>query len=184
MARQTVNHTVNDMIYLVDIEDQDDVRVDLEEAKRGRWRATVGDDRDIELELLGRDDDGAFVVSIDGVTRRFHLDKNCTRFLLGEGDEVSRLNVDHAADVVLEHEHLTAENTAVQLELLESPITGIVLDVLVDEGDDVDKGDPTLVVEAMKMENTLTAPASGTIGELMVEPGDTVYSGDPLLKVD
>ena len=171
------------MIYLVDIEELGDVRVELDEHDRGRWRATV-DDRELDLELLGRDDDGAFVVSIDGETRRFHLDKNCTRYLLGEGESVSRVDVDHAADVVLEHDHMTTEDTAVELELLESPITGIVLDVLVDEGDEVEKGDPALIVEAMKMENTLMAPGNGTIGELMVEAGQTVYSGDPLLRID
>ncbi|MGM0558813.1 MAG: biotin/lipoyl-containing protein [Myxococcota bacterium] len=171
------------MLYLVEIEDGE-LKVELDEPKRGAWRAHVDEHNSFDLELLGRDDDGGFIVRVNGVERKFQLDKNCTRYLLSEGDEVSRVRVDHAADIVLQHDHLHGEESSVEVNLLESPITGIVLDVIVRKGQHVDKGDPAVVVEAMKMENTLMACGTGEISEIMVEPGDTVYSGDPLLKIE
>jgi biotin carboxyl carrier protein len=173
------------MLYLVEIEDGE-VKVELDEPRRGAWRASVGEGEEeaFDLELLGRDEDGGFIVRVNGVERKFHLDKNCTRYLLSEGDQVSRVQVDHAADIVLQHDHLNGEDSSVEIDLLESPITGIVLDIIVEEGQHVEKGDPVLVVEAMKMENTLMACGTGNVGEILVEAGDTVYSGDPLLKIE
>lgn len=171
------------MLYLVEIEDGE-LRVELDEPKRGTWRASVDEEDAFDLELLGRDEDGGFIVLVNGVERKFHLDKNCSRYLLAEGDQVSRVQVDHAADIVMQHDQLNGEDSSVEVDLLESPITGIVLDVMVETGQHVEKGDPVLVVEAMKMENTLMACGTGHISEIMVEPGDTVYSGDPLIKIE
>ena len=58
-----------------------------------------------------------------------------------------------------------------------SPIQGVVLAVAVEEGDRVDVGDLICVVEAMKMENEITAHASGVVGELGVEAGQAVVHG-------
>lgn len=51
---------------------------------------------------------------------------------------------------------------------------GTVLLVKAAEGDRVTAGQPLVVVEAMKMEHTLTAPADGVLAELRVRPGQTV----------
>ena len=64
---------------------------------------------------------------------------------------------------------------------VKAPMPGSVLDVKVKEGDLVNDGDVLLVLEAMKMENELTASKSGTIMQVLVKKGDTVNSGDPLI---
>lgn len=64
---------------------------------------------------------------------------------------------------------------------VKAPMPGSVLDVKVQEGDIVNDGDVLLVLEAMKMENELTASKSGTIMQVLVKKGDTVNSGDPLI---
>ncbi len=64
---------------------------------------------------------------------------------------------------------------------VKAPMPGSVLEVKVKVGDTVNDGDVLLVLEAMKMENELTASQSGTVTEISVKKGDTVNSGDPLV---
>ena len=58
---------------------------------------------------------------------------------------------------------------------------GRVLAVLVKAGDEVAKGAPLVVLEAMKMEHTVTAPAAGKIDRVLCEVGDQVREGVELL---
>jgi acetyl-CoA/propionyl-CoA carboxylase biotin carboxyl carrier protein len=58
-----------------------------------------------------------------------------------------------------------------------SPMQGTVLAVEVAEGDEVEAGDVICIVEAMKMENELTAHSAGVVTDLAVEPGQAVGSG-------
>ncbi|MGI9475909.1 MAG: acetyl-CoA carboxylase biotin carboxyl carrier protein subunit, partial [Hyphomicrobiaceae bacterium] len=64
-----------------------------------------------------------------------------------------------------------------------APMPGLVKVVSVTAGDTVSKGDAVIVMEAMKMEHTLTAPRDGTIGELLASPGDQVEEGTVLLAM-
>ncbi len=64
-----------------------------------------------------------------------------------------------------------------------SPMPGKVIKVLVAEGDEVAAGAPVAVVEAMKMENELSAPRAGVVEKVHVQPGDAVESGAKLVTV-
>jgi len=63
-------------------------------------------------------------------------------------------------------------------------VPGAVLSVLVEPGQAVDRGGALLVVEAMKMQNTLTAAAAGTVAAVRVEPGSLVEKGELLVTLD
>ncbi len=66
---------------------------------------------------------------------------------------------------------------------LSSPMQGTIVKIAVDNGDEVAEGDLVLVLEAMKMEQPLTAHKSGTVSELSVNPGDTVSAGTVLAVI-
>jgi acetyl-CoA/propionyl-CoA carboxylase biotin carboxyl carrier protein len=68
-------------------------------------------------------------------------------------------------------------------ETLVSPIQGTVLKVLVKKGNQVDEGALICVVEAMKMENEITAHRSGKVSELGVKEGGSVAAGDVIAKI-
>lgn len=62
-----------------------------------------------------------------------------------------------------------------------APMPGSVLEIKVQAGDQVQKGDVLLVLEAMKMENEIAASQDGTVAEILVNKGDTVVIEDPLV---
>ncbi len=65
-----------------------------------------------------------------------------------------------------------------------SPMHGVVLRVTVEQGQQVEIGDLLLTIEAMKMENEITAHRSGTIASLNATPGATVEVGMLLATVE
>ena len=66
---------------------------------------------------------------------------------------------------------------------IKSNMQGMVLKVNVSRGTVVKKGDPLIVLEAMKMENPIHSPVDGKVTEIFVDTGDVVQSGDVLLVV-
>ncbi|HEY3193239.1 MAG TPA: acetyl-CoA carboxylase biotin carboxylase subunit [Solirubrobacterales bacterium] len=68
-------------------------------------------------------------------------------------------------------------------EDLTSPLQGTVLRVAVEKGDEVSEGDLICVIEAMKMENEITAHRSGKVAELPITDGAAVTNGDLLARI-
>ena len=65
-----------------------------------------------------------------------------------------------------------------------SPIPGKIVAVLVGPGDEVEEGQPVLIMEAMKMENELRAGCRGTVRKVNVEPGENVDGGRVLVAIE
>jgi len=61
---------------------------------------------------------------------------------------------------------------------------GTILSVEVGAGETVSAGDVVCVLEAMKMENDVTASAGGCVAEVAVSEGDSVDQGDTLLRLE
>lgn len=66
---------------------------------------------------------------------------------------------------------------------VKAPLPGVVTKVLVKEGQAVKKGEVVLVLEAMKMENNITAEADGTVSGICVNAGDSVMEGTTLITI-
>ena len=60
-------------------------------------------------------------------------------------------------------------------------MNGTMVSVLVKSGEQVNKGQPLVIMEAMKMEHTIKAPSNGTIDEIFFHEGDMVDGGAELL---
>jgi biotin carboxyl carrier protein len=68
-------------------------------------------------------------------------------------------------------------------DALQAPMPGVVLAVRAADGDQVQRGQILIVLEAMKMEHALAAGGDGKVTELRVKAGDRVREGDLLLKI-
>lgn len=65
---------------------------------------------------------------------------------------------------------------------IKAPMPGLVLRIPVNEGDSVSKGEGLLVLEAMKMENSIKAPGDVTVSKIHVKPGQAVEKNQLLVS--
>ena len=79
--------------------------------------------------------------------------------------------------------HFSGEGGGAEGSLL-APMPGAVIALIAVEGAKVEKGTPLLILEAMKMEHTITAPASGTVKRFCFRVGDQVGDGDELVEFE
>ena len=67
---------------------------------------------------------------------------------------------------------------------IKAPMPGLILDIHVNPGDEVNQDDPLLILEAMKMENSIVSPASGKVKSISVNKGDTVTKNQLLIEFE
>ena len=72
---------------------------------------------------------------------------------------------------------------AAAASVVSAPLPGIINKILVSEGQAVKAGDTILIMEAMKMENNITAETDGTVSKILVQQGSQVQSGDALVEL-
>jgi acetyl-CoA/propionyl-CoA carboxylase, biotin carboxylase, biotin carboxyl carrier protein len=77
----------------------------------------------------------------------------------------------------------TASHTGAKGNLLVAPMQATIVKLNVSEGDQVQEGDLVLVLEAMKMEQPITAHRAGVVKTVSVKVGDTISSGTKLLEI-
>ena len=66
---------------------------------------------------------------------------------------------------------------------IKSPLPGVVLDVMVREGDTVKAGQRLMILEAMKMENNIDSDRDGVVKNIRARKGDSVLEGDVLITI-
>lgn len=120
---------------------------------------------------------GTKLYKIDNV----HYEKNTVEFTLnGSWCEVK---VRNEQDLLLDRLGFkTAAGTGEGR--LKAPMPGKILEIMVSEGDQVEPGDPVVILEAMKMENELKAPAQGIITSVAVNAGDSVEKNALILEIE
>jgi biotin carboxyl carrier protein len=64
-----------------------------------------------------------------------------------------------------------------------SPMPGKVVKIMVKEGDEVDKGQGLVIVEAMKMENEIKSPVKGKVDKVNFKVGDLVDAAQPIVEI-
>jgi propionyl-CoA carboxylase alpha chain len=113
-------------------------------------------------------------LEVDGVLHSFDITRAGDHLWVGSPPGSVRLTL---------LDRLPAPQRATESGSLLAPMPGNVTRVAASLGDRVIAGQLVLVIEAMKMEHTITAPAAGVLAELRVAPGDQVNGGDVLAIV-
>ena len=68
-------------------------------------------------------------------------------------------------------------------DLLEAPLQGNMWKVVVEKGQTVEEGQLLCIIEAMKMENEITAHKAGVIQDLPIKEGAAIQAGDPIARI-
>lgn len=78
---------------------------------------------------------------------------------------------------------LNSKRDKVVSEFIRSPMPGKIIDVLVREGSTVLRGEPVVILEAMKMQNEIISPVNGTIVKVSAKPNTNVMKDDLLVEI-
>lgn len=93
------------------------------------------------------------------------------------------VDISNELDLLIEEMGLSLGSSQL-INDVKAPMPGLILDVNVNAGDEVKAGDYLLVLEAMKMENTLTAPRDGVVKAVFVKKGQTVEKNQLLIEME
>jgi 3-methylcrotonyl-CoA carboxylase alpha subunit len=118
---------------------------------------------------------GSFLVRSGGLADVLHCVRDGDAIHLHWRGEVYRLD-EEAAGPPRAARHAPGD--------LEAPMPGTVIRIDVAAGDRVSRGQQLLVVEAMKMENTLRAPRAGVVTAIRAEVGEMVAPGRTLVELE
>ena len=182
-------------------------------SRRDGWRAYGGFSRQFQLMYRGEplqadlryEHDGTYYIVISKPDGTLHPEVLTEGPLIVEERDDGRMDVRYGDDRQVLQAWLDGEELNVfsqrgssQITVVDSlfhsgeggeggrltaPMPGKVVSFAVKAGDKVTKGQPLAVMEAMKMEHTISAPADGEVVELLFAPGDQVQDGDELLTL-
>jgi len=181
-------------------------------SRRDGWRLHGGAARQLHVDLQGRrltlrverQHDGGTVLALQGtglaaaeqapwrlVMRalggaRFELAFDAERHAVAVHADDDRLAVfaTHGSALLTEFDPIAhAGDGAAEGGRLTAPMPGKVVAFLAAAGDSVQRGQPLAVMEAMKMEHTLSAPRDGVVESLLYGVGDAVVEGAELLRL-
>lgn len=141
----------------------------------GRWRVALNGETPALWRVLGADAESLTAADENGIRRRFALTRS--------GDITAVLLDGIALDIRHLPRFPEPGDSAVEGGCA-APMPGAVVRVAVAIGDNVTKGQTLMVLEAMKMEHTLSAPTDGVVTELRAKVGDQVEAGAVLVVLE
>ena len=174
--RLNAPHTIR--IALCDparVQDEESVVVveGTREGDTGPWQLTIGDTTlNAGIQHLKGD---AVAITLNGHRRRLQARLGADGVVV-MADPQGETRLFWRRIDAIDHGQHEAEST------LTAPMHGTVVALLVEAGQRVEKGMPLMVMEAMKMEHTMSAPADGHVESFHFSAGDTVGQGDVLLE--
>ncbi|MGM0914506.1 MAG: acetyl/propionyl/methylcrotonyl-CoA carboxylase subunit alpha [Pseudomonadota bacterium] len=137
------------------------------------WQLVIGDETlTARIQHLEGD---AVAVTLNGHRRRLQA-RLADNGVVVMADAAGETRLFWRRIDAIDHGQHEAEST------LTAPMHGTVVALLVEPGQTVEKGMPLMVMEAMKMEHTMSAPADGHVASFHFAAGDTVGQGDVLLE--
>lgn len=116
----------------------------------------------------------AELVAVDHPSRQFTFNINGVRFSVKIADQYDRL---------IQQLGLSAGSSQ-KANIVKAPMPGLVLNIIAEAGQMVSKGDPLIILEAMKMENVLKAASDGCVKSIHVQKGVAVEKGQLLLEME
>ncbi len=114
------------------------------------------------------------VVSSDFLNRVYTIKINSNTY---------QVKISSSLDVLIKDMGLSLSANQVINEV-KAPMPGMILDIMIKEGQEIKEGDALLVLEAMKMENTILAPRDATIKAIQIQKNTTVGKNEVLIELE
>ena len=110
-------------------------------------------------------------------------DFNKKEYIISLNSKTYNLKISDALDIMIE-EMGYSFNGSKKLDAIHSPMPGIIIEIEVKQGDKVNEGDSILILEAMKMENSIKCPKDGIVKSVHAQKGDAVEKGKLLIELE
>ncbi len=94
-----------------------------------------------------------------------------------------QVQISNDLDVMIKEMGFTAR-TSKLADAIKAPMPGLILEIQVEVGQTVKENDPLLILEAMKMENSMVSPRDGVIKSLAIKRGDAVEKNQLLIEFE
>jgi 3-methylcrotonyl-CoA carboxylase alpha subunit/geranyl-CoA carboxylase alpha subunit len=140
--------------------------------REGEYKVSCGE-RQAQVQVVSFVPD-CIRLSIDGVQ---------TSFLVNEAGEELFVHSPSGSRTLTRSPRYPRRHSASEHEAAHAPMPGQVLRILVSTGQQVAIGDPMIILEAMKMEQTIRAAMDGVVESVLVERGQVVSPGDLLVEI-
>lgn len=144
------------------LEDQP-VLLDISEIKKGQFSIIRGN-KHFNAEIIDTDPSGkSFTIKVN--------------------NRVYEAVVADKYDLLLKKLGMDTLHT-VKLNEIKAPMPGLVLEIMVQKGQEIPQGEPVMILEAMKMENVLKSPGEGKVKMIHVNKGDAVEKNQVLISFE
>lgn len=164
-------------MYSIDIGDSKDVKVDL----KGSEYLVNGLPIDADIEKIS---DTRYIIHYKNKCHTVEIlginkDKKTIDLVINN----KQLNVKlrDKLDALLEKLGMDKQAGATITDL-KAPMPGLIINIMVTENQQVRKGDPLIVLEAMKMENTIKASGDGVVNSILVKEKQSVEKNEVLMR--
>lgn len=115
---------------------------------------------------------------------RIHtIDLRNNKVSLEMKEDLYEFEISTPLDMLIKEMGMNASQSNTQKEV-KAPMPGLILEILVEVGQKVEKDDSLLILEAMKMENILKAEGEGVIKEIKMKKGDSVDKHQVLIELE
>lgn len=108
------------------------------------------------------------------------IDRESKTLQIRMGHRTATLKLKDRFDLLLEKMGMTVNGNG-SIKHIKAPMPGLILDLKVKPGDEVKKGDVVLILEAMKMENSIKSPGDGVVKEVKVSLKQSVEKNQVLI---
>lgn len=132
-----------------------------------------------QLDRVG--DSELFLLMLDNEPQELYLERRRGGAIVTIGRHIFDYNVEHWRPSLAHRDR--KQDTQAGLHKILAPMTGSIVEVVANEGDQVVAGDVVLIIESMKMNNEMRAPADGKVTSITIKPGDRVKAGQVLMTI-
>ena len=134
---------------------------------------------EVEADLHKLNDAGLFLLNHGEEKLELHLatQGNNTYMVTADGRQIeTQVETDQGK---IRQKHIQTDN-----KIITAPIPGVVLEVRVAVGEEVEEGHVVCILESMKMQMVIKSPVTGQVAEISVEPGQNIDKGEVMIRLE